>query len=161
MQIVIMRHGEAVYGADNDASRVLTPHGERQAQSTGVQIAALLASPDAQVYGFASPFTRAQQTARLAAQHCSNLSFTTLDQLTPDTAPELALSAVEQQLHGVNAATVVFVAHMPIVARLTSLLAGEPAHTLPGFMPACAAVLEAEVLAAGCASLKHFIEADR
>jgi phosphohistidine phosphatase len=158
MQIIIMRHGEAVAGADCDANRVLTPRGEEQARSSGKQLARLL---NANTRCFASPYLRAQQTARIASESWPVTQFETLGHLTPDTPPDWTAAAVDKLLgdkEGEWPDSVVLVAHMPIVARLTGLLTGEPPYAVPGFSTACAAVLEADVLAADCASLRHFVQ---
>ena len=38
MNIILMRHGEAVPFAANDGDRILTPNGEGEASNTGTQL---------------------------------------------------------------------------------------------------------------------------
>ena len=62
MHIILMRHGEAVPFAPNDADRILTPKGKSQATNTGSQLKRGGWSPET-VY--CSTLIRAQQTAEL------------------------------------------------------------------------------------------------
>jgi phosphohistidine phosphatase len=63
--IYLLRHGDAEDGTGDDASRRLTPKGERQAAAAGRALAALGAEIDACL---ASPKVRAFDTARIACE---------------------------------------------------------------------------------------------
>jgi phosphohistidine phosphatase len=63
--IWLLRHGDAEDAASDDASRRLTPKGERQARAAGGALAALGVKLDACL---SSPKVRAEQTARLACE---------------------------------------------------------------------------------------------
>ena len=60
----LLRHGEAEEVAADDASRALTPKGERQAKAAGEALAALEIELDCCL---SSPKVRALETARIAA----------------------------------------------------------------------------------------------
>ncbi len=63
--IWLLRHGDAEDVADDDASRSLTPKGERQARAAGAALAKLGAEIDVCL---TSPKVRAAQTAELACE---------------------------------------------------------------------------------------------
>jgi phosphohistidine phosphatase len=63
--IWLLRHGDAENAADDDASRRLTPKGERQARAAGEALAALGVRFDACL---SSPKVRARQTAEIACE---------------------------------------------------------------------------------------------
>ena len=63
--IWLLRHGEAEDLASDDASRRLTPKGERQSRAAGAALAALGADIETCL---TSPKARAEQTARIACE---------------------------------------------------------------------------------------------
>jgi phosphohistidine phosphatase len=63
--IWLLRHGDAEDATQDDASRRLTPDGERQAKTAGLALAALGIRLDACL---ASPKVRARDTARIACE---------------------------------------------------------------------------------------------
>ncbi len=63
--IWLLRHGDAEDVADDDASRRLTPKGERQSRAAGAALVALGAEIDTCL---TSPKVRAEQTAQLACE---------------------------------------------------------------------------------------------
>ncbi len=75
--IYLLRHGDAEDGTGDDASRRLTPKGERQAEAAGSALAAMGAEIDTCL---TSPKVRALDTARIA---CDVLG------LEPEIAEEL------------------------------------------------------------------------
>jgi phosphohistidine phosphatase len=109
--IYLLRHGDAEDGDGDDATRRLTPKGERQARAAGralarrgIEIAACLASPK----------LRAAETARLA---CEPLG------VEPEAAAELRGGAFDALALAAGRGDVLLVGHEPDfsdeVARLT------------------------------------------
>ncbi len=109
--IYLLRHGDAEDPNGDDASRRLTPKGERQAGTAGRAIAALGATLDACL---ASPRVRAAETARLA---CEALP------VEPETANELRGGSFDALALAAGRGDVLLVGHEPDlsdeVARLT------------------------------------------
>lgn len=109
--IYLLRHGDAEDGTGDDASRRLTPKGERQAEAAGQALAALGAEIDACL---ASPKVRALETARLA---CEALG------LEPGVAEELRGGRFDSLALAAGRGNVLLVGHEPDlsgeVARLT------------------------------------------
>lgn len=120
MLIALLRHGEAEARASRDAERALTAHGQREVASS---IAQLKASGVAIQRIIASPYRRAQESAVIAAADLGLGHFDTEAGFTPDESPEQAMA-----LCGFYAGeNILVVSHMPLVARLAYLLAGEGA----------------------------------
>ncbi len=119
----LIRHGEAGdAGSGQDSKRALTHHGSTAVRTLAETLFAQGWKPDRL---FASPFVRAQQTAKLLIRHgAPGLTLETLDCLRPDGDP----SDVMLQLlsHGAARGHVVLVSHNPLVGLLTSELADEP-----------------------------------
>ena len=114
MKVWVLRHGQAVSHARTDAERALTEAGEQQvlasaARLRGQPLDAILASP----------YVRAQQTARLVqgALH-SSLQVQTVPWLTPESDPLTVIGHLETL--GLN--EVLLVSHQPLVGNLVSLL---------------------------------------
>ncbi len=109
--IYLLRHGDAEEGDGDDAARLLTAKGERQARAAGRALAALEARLDACL---ASPRVRAAETARLA---CEPLG------LEPETAAELRGGRFDALALAAGRGDVLLVGHKPDfsdeVARLT------------------------------------------
>jgi phosphohistidine phosphatase len=109
--IYLLRHGEAEAKDGDDAARLLTAKGERQAGAAGRALAALGVELGACL---ASPKARAADTARLA---CESLP------LEPDTARELAGGRFDAPALAAGRGDVLLVGHEPDlsneIARLT------------------------------------------
>lgn len=109
--IYLLRHGDAEDPNGDDASRRLTPKGERQASAAGQALASLGANLDACL---ASPKVRAAETARLACQPLS---------IEPETANELRGGSFDALSLSAGRGDVLLVGHEPDfsdeVARLT------------------------------------------
>lgn len=151
MRVVIVRHGEAesFINAASDAARKLTPRGRSDVKHLGDRLAG--EGFDVQRI-IASPYLRAQQTAALLAAKLSDDDvLTTAPELQPDCSPGVAMNLIDATALD----TVLIVSHQPLVGRLLKLLVDE--GELPLFMPACCAVIKADVLAAGCAELVSFM----
>ena len=148
MQIILIRHGQAEFLKTTDAARALTSEGEFQAQQTaawlvnqGYQLDALIVSP----------YMRAQQTAYHIAQ-TFDVPMTICEKITPDDDPKQAFELLDDLMLP-DSAVVVVVCHMPIVARLASLLTGEPIHLVSGFDLAEAQVLDMPIFGLGMAKV--------
>ncbi len=109
--IYLLRHGDAEDGTGDDASRRLTPKGQRQAEAAGSAFAAIGAEIDACL---ASPKVRALDTARLA---CEALG------LQPEVAEELRGGPFDSLALSSGRGSVLLVGHEPDfsgeVGRLT------------------------------------------
>jgi phosphohistidine phosphatase len=109
--IYLLRHGDAEDGDGDDASRRLTPKGERQAEAAGRALAALDVRIDACL---TSPKLRAAETARLA---CLPLA------VEPETAEELRGGPFDAEALAAGRGDALLVGHEPgfsgEVARLT------------------------------------------
>jgi phosphohistidine phosphatase len=109
--IYLLRHGDAEPGGDDDASRKLTPKGERQSRVAGRALATLGVAIDACL---ASPKIRAMETARLA---CEALP------VEPETAVELRGGGFDASALAAGRGEVLLVGHEPDcsaeVGRLT------------------------------------------
>lgn len=116
MMLYLLRHGEAEAQAATDANRKLTGKGTQEVVSVARQFM------DNQLplqKCICSPYTRAQQTARLF-----------LDQVAPSLAleesalltPEIRANAVMQLLASEQAEHVLLVSHNPLMSELNALL---------------------------------------
>lgn len=147
-RLLIMRHGQAGPGTP-DASRTLTARGQEEA----ARMAAWLAGRDdldhSRLRLVASPYRRAQQTAKVIAKALP-CELETLSLITPDDSP---LAVIDWLLEQDEGAPLMLVSHMPLVAAVTGLLVEGRLDGGPGFPTAAIAELEADVLASGCARL--------
>jgi len=145
-RIWIFRHGEAERQTANDPDRVLTERGEHDARAAGKWLAGVATS---QLQIFASPYQRAQQTAKNAALALPHQSIRTVNWLTPDCDPNDVIKNINQ----LTFSELLLVSHQPLVSALIGAfvsgdyLAGAPMAT------ASLAELEMKTIAAGCASL--------
>lgn len=109
--IYLLRHGDAQPGDGDDAARLLTSKGKRQAVAAGEALAALDSDVNACL---TSPKARAADTARLA---CAGLG------LEPEIAEELRGGAFDSLALTAGRGAVLLVGHEPDfsgeVARLT------------------------------------------
>jgi phosphohistidine phosphatase len=117
--IDLIRHGEAgPSGPHGDAARTLTPGGREAIARLGRERLAV----DRPDHLFASPLTRAQESARLLLDGVDPpVPIETLDALTPDHDPVEVVSALAPlDLTG----HVVLVGHQPLLGSLVAYLAG-------------------------------------
>lgn len=99
--IYLLRHGDAEDGNGDDATRRLTPKGERQAEAAGRTLAALGAEIDTCL---SSPRVRALETARLT---CTPLG------LAPEVAGELRGGPFDSLTLSAGRGNTLFVGHEP------------------------------------------------
>ena len=113
--LYIMRHGHAVNRAASDAQRPLSPQGETEVRQVASKLSGL--KPD---LFMASPYLRAQQTARILKEAAAIPSeITTEPGITPDDHP----SGVAKMLSELdNVSEILMVSHNPLVSALVSLL---------------------------------------
>jgi phosphohistidine phosphatase len=135
MKLYLLRHASAVDIAATDAARELSARGEVEAFKVGKALHKL----GAQItHIFASPLTRARQTADIVAR---NLPFTgpitVLDELTSGTPTQMLLAGVFAK---VTAGEVLLIGHMPSLAGHVRELTGE--DRVASFTPAGLACLE-------------------
>lgn len=151
MQIIFMRHGEAVYKAANDGVRPLNELGKRQAFSTGEQLKTWLGSHQIDKI-LVSPYLRAQQTMEQVIQAAGlQAPIEEIDGLRPACNARDALEVIGDKA---GECTLV-VCHMSIVAFMVSILTGEEPV---GFELAEARVLDMPVVAADQARLIHTLQ---
>ena len=123
MKIVVMRHGDAVPGADNDSSRALTELGLAQSRAMARWLAPQWERFDKVLI---SPYLRAQQTWQGIADLLSAGQVETCDNLVPhgdDVQMVSQLLALESECQ-----TLLVVSHLPLVGHLV-------AELCPGVVP--------------------------
>lgn len=117
--LYVMRHGHAVMRAASDAERPLSDHGEIEVKKAAEALAGI--SPAVFI---ASPYLRAQQTAKLVKSVASiTTEITTEENITPDDHPlgvVKLLSELAEPLAG--SGEILMVSHNPLVSALVSLL---------------------------------------
>ncbi len=151
MRLLIMRHAEAVTGADHDPDRPLTPRGRLQAQAMRGQLQAVLG--DYRL--LSSPWTRALATAaELAPSGCDPVT-------SVDLIPPASLAAAGGQLESLFDAELplVVVTHQPLCGRLIHWLTeGRDQGLL--IAPCSGALLELDWPAAGMARLVRWLDSN-
>ena len=123
MKIIVMRHGDAVLGADDDAARALTERGRQQSLAMSQWLVAQLPRIDRVVV---SPYLRAQQTWQTISSVLPHGVLETLDELVPHGHADRVsdyLRALEGEVQ-----SVLVVSHLPLVGYLV-------AELCPGVMP--------------------------
>lgn len=144
MHLLIMRHGEAGWHS-LDHQRELTEAGRQGVATVAGQIAHSSWRPD---LIWASPLTRARQTAAIVAE-ILNCRVERHPFLTPDDDPGECLNHLLESSHG----TLMVVSHMPLVGSLATLLVDGHRRGIP-FMTSQAVLLEMPVAGPGCADVR-------
>lgn len=156
--IVILRHGEAEYGGDADASRILTNNGIRYSRAVANTLHnGLEEGLDAIFY---SPFVRTQQTAKTVLETLSGLNNQVIhlaanSNLLGDNTPH----SVCRWLDTLPYERILLVSHQPLVSCLVDwMVQGTDSFRLGGtdnfpFFPSSLAVLSCDIIAQGCAEL--------
>ncbi len=118
MKIFIMRHGEAVHFAANDAERELTHYGKAQSMAVAKKC---------KEQGFkqfdlvlVSPYIRAQQTWETVSEQLEAKECQVYDEITPYGDSETVFSYIAALLQLNNFETVFIVSHLPLVGYLTA-----------------------------------------
>ena len=137
MKIIVMRHGDAVLGADDDAARALTERGRQQSLAMSQWLVAQLPRIDRVVV---SPYLRAQQTWQTISSVLPHGVVETLDELVPHGHADRVsdyLRALEGEVE-----SVLVVSHLPLVGYLVAELC--PGVTPPMFATSAMAAVELE-----------------
>lgn len=150
MELVLLRHGEAERDAPGDELRRLTSRGQEEAHAVGLQLRAL---PLLLPVVYASPYRRAQETARLVADGLGVAAVRTLSEITPDDDPRRALLAIAECCEAGR--TLVVVTHMPLIGSLLALLVDGDLRHPPGVRTAGGAVLVGDFPVPGGMRIRH------
>ena len=148
-RLLLMRHGEAVAGAPDNLRRLST-RGEQEVTLMAGWLADRVASKElGRLRIIASPYTRAQQSARAIAR-ASGGDIETYKGITPDDSPD---SVCEWLMTQPDSDNLLLVSHMPLLGGLTGVLTRGRAGFGVSFATAGVAELSADVWASGCADL--------
>ncbi len=145
MELFFLRHGEAQARAASDAERQLTPAGEgdvlgvieaRHTELAGIELIVT------------SPYRRALQTAKIAAQTLGfDRELLVTEQLQPGGEPQALLRFIDS----LNVSSILLVTHQPLIGNVLSLLSGDSIWLATG--TANLVALQAEALAPGFADV--------
>lgn len=149
MHLWILRHGEAEQQAQRDAERRLTELGSADARAAGVCLAGQYAGREAGPHFFASPYRRAQQTARCVLESFPGKTLHTAEWLVPDADPLQAIRELEK----LHLDDVVLISHQPLVSALGGALIAGDYRAGPTMGTASLAEFEMTMVARGCATL--------
>lgn len=133
MHVIIMRHGQAAYAGTD---RVLTATGRAEAAATGLKLGGLFTIH----HVFASPKTRALETARLVLEQLPGVppQLEEVRELTPSGNAALVHDLVLSRAQ--NHENVLLVSHIPLVELLTEEFC--PGIEMPIFGTAAALVID-------------------
>jgi len=144
MHLFLLRHGEAQLFADSDPERALTSVGYHDTNTILSQSKADLQRVTKII---ASPYVRAQQTAKLASE-LLELPVETSDILTPDSR----LSSLSEMLETLHDEVPLLVTHQPLVGSYVDWLCGlAPGRHVMG--TSALACIETDILAGSCGEL--------
>lgn len=135
MKVVVMRHGDAVLGADDDASRALTPVGVAQSRAMAEWL--LPQYPDVERV-LVSPYLRAQQTWQSMRDLFPHAKVETVHDLVPH-GHAGPVGDYVRALEG-DVAAVLVISHLPLVGYLVADLC--PGVTPPMFVTSAMAGVE-------------------
>jgi phosphohistidine phosphatase len=124
MKLWVLRHGEAHNQAASDAARELTEAGRAQVLRSAEHLRGQALDAI-----YASPYVRAQQTAKLVREALGHAEpIITVPWLTPDQSPDSVISVLDAS--GLD--NVLLVSHQPLVGTLIGwLAAGRAGHEHP------------------------------
>ncbi|WP_308812164.1 phosphohistidine phosphatase SixA [Pseudomonas japonica] len=141
----ILRHGEAANTAP-DPARALTRTGREEVLRSAAH---LMAEPLQKI--LASPYTRAQETARLVQTALGqSVALQTVDWLTPDSDPDRVVAELDR----LGLDQVLLVSHQPLVGMLLGLLDRGERASVHAMGTASLARLEGPALLAGLMTLR-------
>ena len=146
MNLYLMRHGEADFCAENDASRNLTPSGCRYIETKIAKFKNELKDIDCIIH---SPYLRAVQTAKIVAGALDIQALTSLTCWTPESNPKEALQSLEPYADQ----RVLVVTHMPLIGAVEALLCEGDYRYSRGYSCAEIAKLKVDWPATGLGSL--------
>ncbi|WP_027349946.1 phosphohistidine phosphatase SixA [Halotalea alkalilenta] len=152
MKLYVMRHGEALSGSP-DPERRLSELGVREANASASWLVEVLGEAASRLEIVSSPYERAQRTAREVARGLGIERSLVLPLLTPDAPVEAVIEWLgEQPGEGDR----LVVSHMPLVAELVGRLVDGNTRARRPMSTAEVVELEADVWAAGCATLGRY-----
>ena len=119
MKLYLQRHAEPIPGSREDASRGLTPEGQRQAREMGAFLQRQIGTVQIII---TSPFVRAAETAQIIGDvlGCDHIESTTL--LQPDGKPAEAFAEIQRIAQ--QAPEVLAIGHHPSINVLIDWLCG-------------------------------------
>lgn len=117
MELFLLRHGDAISQASDDASRELSDLGEHQASIAGRALLQLRLRPHIVL---SSPLVRARQTAAIVMRELGIDAVETTEYLTPTADPRQLF----EELAGYSQPSVLCVGHLPSLQIAASLLVG-------------------------------------
>ena len=135
MKVVVMRHGDAVLGADDDAARALTSLGREQSRAMALWLQQQMPHLDRVLV---SPYLRAQQTWQTVRELFGEVRVDVLDELVPHghSAPVADyLRALEGEVENL-----LVISHLPLVGYLVADLC--PVQTPPMFVTSAMVAVE-------------------
>lgn len=141
MKIILIRHGDAGAYSYPDNERNLSDLGRSQAGQTADWL-----RQNYQPSEFiSSPYNRAKQTCDIVHQNFADIPLQIYEHITPNDDAKNAIAGLSYIIDNLpNAACVVIVCHMNIIAHIASILTGNPPE---GFNLAEARVFESEIFA--------------
>ena len=135
MKVVLMRHGDAVLGADDDAARALTSLGREQSRAMALWLQQQMPHLDRVLV---SPYLRAQQTWQTVRELFGEVRVDVLDELVPHghSAPVADyLRALEGEVENL-----LVISHLPLVGYLVADLC--PVQLPPMFVTSAMVAVE-------------------
>ena len=135
MKVVVMRHGDAVLGADDDAARALTSLGGEQSRAMALWLQQQMPHLDRVLV---SPYLRAQQTWQTVRELFGEVRVDVLDELVPHghSAPVADyLRALEGEVENL-----LVISHLPLVGYLVADLC--PVQLPPMFVTSAMVAVE-------------------
>lgn len=146
MKLWLLRHGEAEPRAASDSTRALTERGREEVRRSAMH---LVEQPPALV--LVSPYVRAQQSAAIVMQALGRSSAQqTVTWLTPESDPRHVLRELDRYAE----ASILLVAHQPLLGELGGLLVHGHRQQPLALRTASLVELEGEYLLAGDLQLK-------
>ncbi len=150
MELFVLRHGHAESHASRDQLRALTAGGKQQVESTIRANKKQLVSVQSLLV---SPYLRAQQTAKIAADELDGLPFRNSELLVPGAYPSLLIQHLHELYHQESLSSLLLVSHQPLVSVLIGDLCGtDPIHC--SMSTASLAAIDFDVMASGCCKLR-------
>jgi phosphohistidine phosphatase len=135
MKVVIMRHGDAVLGADDDGARALTAAGRQHSLNMALWLQTQLPTVDRVLV---SPYLRAQQTWETISTLFPGAEVETMDELVPHGRASRVVNEVLGLQDEVE--TLLIISHLPLVGHLVSELC--PPLVSPMFVTSAMAGIE-------------------
>lgn len=142
MQIIIMRHSQAVPDSAQDSIRSLTAKGEHDAYQAGNWLVSQGYAPELVLV---SPYVRTQQTAAQIHRAAPHWKMEEAEWITPNHAALTVFKQLEQR----SESSLMLISHQPLVGNLLNLLVDEFAAFENPFAPATIVILEGDMLAIG------------